>query len=88
MTIQLEKEFVKYSNIAKVLPKKPSDNDMLFLYGFYKQATIGDCNIEQPAFNVFKLKEYKKWEAWNSHEGIDTKTAMRQYIEKVKQLLT
>lgn len=83
----LEEEFLKYCQIAQVLPQKPADNDLLYLYGFYKQATIGDCNVQQPSFNVFKLKEYKKWEAWNSHEGIEKETAMEHYIDKVKQLL-
>ena len=49
----LEEEFLKYCQIAQVLPQKPADNDLLYLYGFYKQATIGDCNVQQPSFNVF-----------------------------------
>ncbi len=62
------------------------DNDtMLYLYGYFKQATEGDCNIEAPGFFDFKAKA--KYDAWVQHKGTDPETAMKKYSHKVKKLL-
>ena len=37
-------EFNKAAEEVKNLKQKPSDEDMLKLYGLYKQATVGDVN--------------------------------------------
>jgi diazepam-binding inhibitor (GABA receptor modulating acyl-CoA-binding protein) len=37
-------QFTKAAEDAKNLKNKPSDEDMLKLYGLYKQATVGDVN--------------------------------------------
>ena len=37
-------EFEKAAEDVKNLTTKPSDNDMLDLYGLYKQGTVGDVN--------------------------------------------
>lgn len=62
------------------------DNDtLLTLYGYYKQATEGDCNIQQPGFFDFKAKA--KYEAWVQQKGVDTETAMKKYYKKVNKIL-
>jgi diazepam-binding inhibitor (GABA receptor modulating acyl-CoA-binding protein) len=62
------------------------DNDTLLnLYGLYKQALEGDCNISKPGF--FDLKGNAKWSAWNDNLGMDKSTAMRRYVRKVKSCL-
>ena len=62
------------------------DNDTLLnLYGLYKQACEGDCNVPKPGF--FDLKGQAKWSAWNDNLGLDKTTAMRRYVRKVKSLL-
>ncbi|XP_076460270.1 acyl-CoA-binding protein-like isoform X2 [Babylonia areolata] len=40
--------FEKSAEEAKNLPKKPTDEEMLTLYGLFKQATVGDCNTVRP----------------------------------------
>lgn len=37
-------QFEKAAEDVKNLKSTPSDNDLLELYGLYKQATVGDCN--------------------------------------------
>jgi diazepam-binding inhibitor (GABA receptor modulating acyl-CoA-binding protein) len=65
---------------------KNLDNDTLLnLYGLYKQASTGDCNIEKPGF--FDQKGGAKWTAWNENKGIDKFTAMRRYVRKVSKIL-
>ena len=49
-------------------------------YAYYKQATIGDVDIEQPW--VFRTVERAKWEAWNSAKGITRENAKKLYVEE------
>ena len=81
----IQKNFTKYSNEIKKIKNKPSDNDLLVLYGLYKQATIGDCNTDRPGFLDFKGKS--KWDSWNSYSGKNQEEAMKLYIEKAKDLI-
>jgi len=37
-------EFLEAAEQAKNLKSKPTDDEMLELYGLYKQATVGDVN--------------------------------------------
>ena len=53
--------------------KELSDDKKLKLYGLYKQATIGDINIEKPGMLDFRGKA--KWEAWNAVKGKDKEVA-------------
>lgn len=72
-------------NIEKVKElKNISDDDKLYLYKYYKQATIGDVNISKPGFLNFT--GVAKWNAWNTVKGITNEEAMNQYIEKVTEL--
>lgn len=62
------------------------DDDMkLKLYKYYKQATIGDCNIPQPS--LFDFTNKIKWEAWNSIKGISTDKAKCSYIKLVQSII-
>ncbi len=59
---------------------KIPDERKLKCYAYYKQATIGDVNIEQPW--VFQTVARAKWEAWNSAKGITQENAKKLYIEE------
>ncbi|XP_063487378.1 acyl-CoA-binding protein isoform X6 [Symphalangus syndactylus] len=39
-------EFEKAAEEVRHLKTKPADDEMLFIYGRYKQATVGDINTE------------------------------------------
>ncbi|KAL4688322.1 acyl-CoA-binding protein isoform X3 [Trachypithecus francoisi] len=56
-------EFEKAAEEVKHLKTKPADDEMLFIYGRYKQATVGDVNTERPGMLDFTGKA--KWDAWN-----------------------
>jgi diazepam-binding inhibitor (GABA receptor modulating acyl-CoA-binding protein) len=49
------------------LPNKPSDNDLLTLYGLFKQGIHGDNETPKPGMLDFKGKA--KWEAWTQNKG-------------------
>ena len=80
-----KKIFEQYSKDVKKITNKPSDSDLLILYGLYKQATIGDCNTDRPGFLDFKGKS--KWDSWNNYQGKNQEEAMKLYIEKAKELI-
>ncbi|XP_067641328.1 acyl-CoA-binding protein [Eurosta solidaginis] len=80
-----QEEFDKAAEDVKNLTTTPADNDLLELYGLYKQTTVGDCNTAKPGFLDFKGKA--KWEAWNNRKGTSKEDAMAAYIEKVKAMV-
>ncbi|NME71438.1 acyl-CoA-binding protein [Flammeovirga aprica] len=66
------------------LSERPSNDDLLKLYAFYKQATEGDVNTERPG--GFDFKGNAKWDAWKKIEGTSADSAESQYITLVNQL--
>uniref|UniRef100_A0A2K6N538 Acyl-CoA-binding protein n=2 Tax=Rhinopithecus TaxID=542827 RepID=A0A2K6N538_RHIBE len=80
----LEAEFEKAAEEVKHLKTKPADDEMLFIYGRYKQATVGDVNTERPGMLDFTGKA--KWDAWNELKGTTKEDAMKAYISKVEEL--
>lgn len=62
-----------------------TDEDKLYLYKYYKQATIGNVNIEEPGFFDFTGKA--KYNAWKSVEDTSTTISMKKYILKTNELL-
>ena len=61
-----------------------SNQDKLSLYGFYKQATSGKCNISKP--QGIDMVQQAKWEKWNSLGEMTKEAAMENYIQIVKKL--
>lgn len=72
-------EEIKAVNVAE-------QNDMLELYGLFKQANMGDNTTDKPGMLDFKGKA--KWEAWTKQKGVSQEDAMKQYIELVEKLKT
>ncbi|TDL25635.1 acyl-CoA-binding protein [Rickenella mellea] len=82
-------QFDKAVEIVQSLPKdgpiKPTQDDQLFFYKYYKQATIGDVNTPRPGLLDFVGKA--KWDAWKSAEGTSTEDAQKAYVEKLIEVL-
>ncbi|KAF2072182.1 hypothetical protein CYY_006502 [Polysphondylium violaceum] len=55
-----------------------SNEQQLYFYCQFKQATIGDINTKSPPFYDYIGRS--KWNSWKSLEGIDKVTAMTNYI--------
>jgi diazepam-binding inhibitor (GABA receptor modulating acyl-CoA-binding protein) len=81
----LVKNFEKAASDIKSSKLKLDDETLGSLYGYYKQATVGDCNVEQPGF--FDIKGRAKYDAWNQYKGMSKEHAMKRYIKKVEKLL-
>ena len=82
---KINSAFTIACNLVKTITNTLNNSDLLELYGYYKQATQGDCNIQQPSY--FNFKEYKKWEAWKLQLGKNETDMKVLYIEKVKTLI-
>lgn len=82
----MEEAFEQHCNLVKLLPKRPSDDDLLMLYALYKQATLGDNNTNEPG--IFSIEGRKKWNSWKNVEGMEKEQAMKHYILKVKELIS
>tara|TARA_Y100000114_G_C11675760_1_gene286096 strand:+ start:324 stop:590 length:267 start_codon:yes stop_codon:yes gene_type:complete len=71
--------------LVQNLDKKPTNNELLKLYGLYKQVKIGDNNTKKP--DMFDLKGTMKWDYWMKEKGKDRELAMQDYIEYVVDLI-
>lgn len=58
---------------------------LLDLYGLYKQSTEGDINIEMPT-NIFDIKGKAKYDAWAAHKGMSPADAQQAYVDLVAKL--
>lgn len=83
--MSIEETFNKAVENSSNLKSKPIDQELLDLYGLYKQATVGDCNTERPGLLDFKGKS--KWDAWNSRKGMSADEAKEAYVNRVNTLI-
>lgn len=80
----LDSDFAKASEEVKLLTTKPTDKELLSLYGLYKQATVGSCKIDKPS--MFSFKEHSKFNAWFDQYGKSKLKAKQEYIQLVVDL--
>ena len=69
---------------SKELTKRPSNEELLELYGLFKQSTDGDNNEERPG--GFDFKAIAKHDAWASQKGKTKEQAMQEYVDLVNNL--
>jgi acyl-CoA-binding protein len=81
----LNEEFETSAEKIKNSGKTFDNETLLKLYGYYKQGTVGDCNVECPSF--WDLKGKSKWDAWNENKGMKKSHAQKKYVKLVKSLL-
>ncbi|CAJ1930928.1 unnamed protein product [Sphenostylis stenocarpa] len=81
----IQEDFEQYAVKAKSLPANQTNENLLILYGLYKQSTVGPVNTDRPG--IFNMRDRAKWDAWKAVEGKSKDEAMCDYVTKVKQLL-
>ena len=84
LTSMSQAEFDKAAEEVKRLKTQPTDEEMLFIYSHFKQATVGDVNTDRPG--LLDLKGKAKWDSWNKLKGTSKESAMKTYVEKVDEL--
>uniref|UniRef100_A0A673U765 ACB domain-containing protein n=1 Tax=Suricata suricatta TaxID=37032 RepID=A0A673U765_SURSU len=81
-----QKQFQAAVSVIQNLPKngsyRPSYEEMLRFYSYYKQATMGPCLVPRPGF-WDPIGRYK-WDAWNSLGKMSREEAMTAYIAEMK----
>ncbi|XP_036195375.1 acyl-CoA-binding domain-containing protein 4 isoform X7 [Myotis myotis] len=82
-----QKQFQAAVRVIQNLPKnnsyyRPSYEEMLRFYSYYKQATMGPCLVPRPGF-WDPIGRYK-WDAWNSLGKMSREEAMFAYITEMK----
>ncbi|XP_050666965.1 acyl-CoA-binding protein homolog [Leptidea sinapis] len=84
--MSLQEQFDKAAEDTKKLKTRPSDADLLEIYAYFKQATVGDADpAGKPG--IFDLKGKAKYESWASKKGVSKEDAMNAYIAKAKTLV-
>lgn len=69
---------------VKQLPRTPASDELLELYGLYKQGTAGEASGERPSMLDFKGRA--KFDAWTARKGLSKEAAMTAYIALVSKL--
>jgi acyl-CoA-binding protein len=82
MTIE---KFEDAQKRVKTLKESPSNDDLLQLYAFYKQATVGDVSGSRPGMMDFKGRA--KFDAWATKKGTAKDKAMDSYVALVDRLV-
>jgi len=82
--MNLKEEFEQALNQVRSLDTRPSNENLLKLYGLYKQATVGDVSDDRPG--GFDFKAIAKYDSWASLRGTSEDEAMQAYIDLVDSL--
>ncbi|KAJ0059164.1 hypothetical protein NL108_008611, partial [Boleophthalmus pectinirostris] len=67
-------------------PFQPSDDMMLMFYSYYKQATLGPCNVARPT-GFWDTRGKAKWDAWSALGNMTREEAMKNYVEDIQLIL-
>lgn len=60
-------------------PVKPSDDERLLFYAYFKQATEGPNQREKPG--LLDVVNRAKWNAWNKLADMTKEEAMQRYLD-------
>jgi acyl-CoA-binding protein len=77
--------FAEAQERVKKLSKRPSNPELLDLYGLYKQGTEGDAKGSRPG--LLDPKGRAKFDAWTSRKGLAQADARARYVALVDELV-
>jgi len=83
--MSLEFKFETACIDVKYLTKKPKDDELLRIYGLYKQALFGPNTTKKPQ-GLLSIKDQRKWEAWMTFNSLSQEEAKLEYINLVEKL--
>jgi diazepam-binding inhibitor (GABA receptor modulating acyl-CoA-binding protein) len=82
----LAEDFATAQERVKALTRRPSNDQLLALYGLYKQATEGDASGSRPG--MLDPRGRAKFDAWTARKGTGGDEAMKAYVALVADLAT
>jgi acyl-CoA-binding protein len=80
----LQEQFEQAVIDSKNITSRPSNEQLLKLYAFYKQSTEGDVQGTRPG--MFDFKGQAKYDAWAKEAGKSKDEAMQNYVALVESL--
>jgi acyl-CoA-binding protein len=80
----LKTQFATAAQEVQKLKSRPSNDQLLELYGLYKQASEGDVKGSRPGF--LDLTGRAKYDAWSTKKGTPADKAMQAYVALVEKL--
>ncbi len=83
--LEVKSLFEKAVDSSKRFRKNPSNETLLQLYALYKQATIGDADLDN-AINSFDFVAKAKHDAWLQQKGKLKAAAQLEYIVLVNKI--
>jgi len=83
--MNLEELFNQAKKRVESIDYRPSNEQLLKLYGFFKQATEGDVSGDRPG--GFDFKAIAKYDSWASLRGMTREEAKQAYIELVNSIV-
>lgn len=83
--MELKEKFEAAAVRVKGLTKRPSNEELLDMYGLYKQGQDGDVSGKKPG--MFDIKGQAKYKAWEKNKGVSKEDAQQRYIDLVETLL-
>ncbi|XP_044731696.1 acyl-CoA-binding domain-containing protein 6-like [Chrysoperla carnea] len=80
---------IQFNSASKHLQKlvstsKIDDSLLLSLYGLYKTATVGKCDVSRPSW--YELKAKQKWDAWSQVDDLPKEEAKDKYVTLIKKI--
>lgn len=79
----LDVAFNAAADHLRKITNKLNNNQLLELYGLFKQGTEGKCNTPKPGW--LDGRGRRKWEAWRSLGDMPNEEAKRKYVELVQK---
>ena len=79
-----EDRFNEAQQRVQGLSQRPSNEELLALYGLFKQATAGDVSGKRPG--MLDIKGRAKYDAWAARRGTPRHEAMEAYVTLVDRL--
>ncbi|CAH0401142.1 unnamed protein product [Chilo suppressalis] len=79
----LDVEFNTAANHLRKITNKLDNNQLLELYGLFKQGTDGKCNTPKPGW--LDGRGRKKWEAWRALGDMPSEEAKQEYIDLLQK---
>jgi acyl-CoA-binding protein len=82
-----EEQCARFEAAADRLPSLAGSlkaEQLLQFYAYYKQATMGKCEIPRPAWYNFEAKQ--KWDSWNRLGDMPREEAMGRYIDLLSEV--
>lgn len=83
--MELDTQFSEAGERIKTLTERPSNEELLQLYAFFKQGTEGDVNGPKPG--MFDFKGAAKYQYWEKLKGMASEEAKQGYVNLVNELL-